>query len=284
MRSSYVPSRADMGMSTARPPRLALVRRHVAALAAGASVATHLVLAFSLDRVPKTVREVPPAPHEIAVIEAPPEKPEPPRAPEPPPPPTATEPPPPPPPSPRLDPAPSPAAPPPPAVDDPYDTPPGAPATAPPPGAPAILTAEGGGWSTNGSGAGTAGSGSSGDGRGRKEAPAAVAAAPPAPAERVVALGDLSRAPAPPSLDGALKRLYPDEARREGRSGDATVRARVGPSGAIVELRIDRASDAAFGQACRTLLSRSRWSPPLDREGKPVSTWIRYTCRFNADR
>jgi hypothetical protein len=37
---------------------------------------------------------------------------------------------------------------------------------------------------------------------------------------------------------------------------------------------------AGFGRACRDTLSGSRWTPPLDRDGRPVATIINYTCRF----
>ena len=38
-----------------------------------------------------------------------------------------------------------------------------------------------------------------------------------------------------------------------------------------------------FGAACEQTLRGSRWSPPYDREGRAVSTFINYTCRFNVE-
>ena len=39
-------------------------------------------------------------------------------------------------------------------------------------------------------------------------------------------------------------------------------------------------STNGFGDACRATLRDSIWSAPLDREGRPVSTLVTYTCRF----
>lgn len=117
-------------------------------------------------------------------------------------------------------------------------------------------------------------------GRGGTAAPRA-AALPPA---RVVPLEDLSRLPSPPALDGALARLYPPDARREGRGGSAVVRALVAADGRVRSASIAAATDASFGQACQELVMGSAWSPPLDEAGRPVATWVRYTCRFQIDR
>lgn len=118
----------------------------------------------------------------------------------------------------------------------------------------------------------------------RQGAGPATTAASSAGALQIVPLEDLSRAPSPPALDGALARLYPPEARREGRAGSAAVRALVAADGRIRSATISSASDAAFGAACQQLVVGSTWSPPLDGAGKPVATWVRYTCRFQIDR
>jgi TonB family protein len=112
---------------------------------------------------------------------------------------------------------------------------------------------------------------------------AATESGPPAP-PRIVALENLSRPPSPPALDAALARLYPPDARREGRAGSAAVRALVGADGRVRSAAVASASDAAFGQACQQLVMGSAWSPPLDSGGEPVATWVRYTCRFRIDR
>ncbi|HEY3495776.1 MAG TPA: TonB family protein, partial [Polyangiaceae bacterium] len=108
-------------------------------------------------------------------------------------------------------------------------------------------------------------------------------APPPAPAVPtvpLVALADLSEKPRPPSLGDALGRHYPAEARQRGVSGTATVKARVEPDGRIRTVTVVNETFPGFGDACRRTLVASRWSPPRDREGRAVSTAIRYTCRF----
>lgn len=109
-----------------------------------------------------------------------------------------------------------------------------------------------------------------------------VERATPAPTAgpAIVAVADLSRPPVPPSLDEALERNYPADARRAGQAGKAMVRARISASGQAQDLFVMSESAAGFGQACKQTLAGSRWTPPLDREGNPVATVIHYTCRF----
>ena len=118
----------------------------------------------------------------------------------------------------------------------------------------------------------------------RTPAPASVTrAAPPPqaiPAVPLVALADLSEKPRPPALGDALRTNYPAEARQRGVSGTATVKARVEPDGRIRTVSVVSETFPGFGDACRRTLVASRWSPPRDREGRAVSTAIRYTCRF----
>jgi hypothetical protein len=97
---------------------------------------------------------------------------------------------------------------------------------------------------------------------------------------RVVGVGDLSRVPEAPDLSAMLERTYPAEARRQGRSGKAVMRARIMPDGALRELAVLSESQPGFGAACRQTLVGSRWTPPLDRQGNAVSTYINYACRF----
>ena len=52
-------------------------------------------------------------------------------------------------------------------------------------------------------------------------------------APELVASKDLSERPQPPSLDGALRSLYPDEARRRAISGTASLRVRIGADGSV---------------------------------------------------
>ncbi|MCK6531540.1 MAG: energy transducer TonB [Polyangiaceae bacterium] len=103
---------------------------------------------------------------------------------------------------------------------------------------------------------------------------------PPPPPPAVVPLKDLSRKPAPPELVSLLARNYPDDARRRGVSGEATVRARIDADGRVRTASVSAESEPGFGAACQRALIGSRWTPPLDRDGRAVGTWVRYTCRF----
>jgi periplasmic protein TonB len=96
----------------------------------------------------------------------------------------------------------------------------------------------------------------------------------------VVALASLSRPPEPPDLNAALERHYPEAARKAGTPGQAVLKARITPEGQVRDLVVVSQSAAGFGDACRATLRESSWSPPLDRDGQPVATFITYTCRF----
>lgn len=106
---------------------------------------------------------------------------------------------------------------------------------------------------------------------------------PPRSSPVFVNAGDLSRRPAPPSLGPRLQRLYPREARAQGLEGEASLSVRILANGRVGSLRTLRASTAAFATACHQLLQDSRWTPPLDRRGRPVGTEVRYRCRFRID-
>jgi TonB family protein len=100
----------------------------------------------------------------------------------------------------------------------------------------------------------------------------------------LVRLEDLSERPVPPELASVLREHYPAEARARGIGGSASVTAEVAPDGRIRNASVSNESFPGFGDACRRTLLGSRWSPPRDREGRAVSTRIRYTCRFVVDR
>lgn len=121
----------------------------------------------------------------------------------------------------------------------------------------------------------------------RPRAPAPVnvpAPTPVAPQVRaeppLVAVGDLSSKPSPPSLASALERNYPPDARRRGLSGSAKVRARIDADGVVRRVTLLEESGASFGAACSRTLTGSRWAAPKDKAGRSVATEIRYTCRF----
>jgi outer membrane biosynthesis protein TonB len=101
---------------------------------------------------------------------------------------------------------------------------------------------------------------------------------PPGPP--VVGEADLSRRPVAPDLTLALARAYPDDARRRALAGKAVIRALVLPDGHLTRIATQLESAPGFGAACARTLRESRWSPPLDRSARAVSTFISYTCRF----
>jgi TonB family protein len=99
----------------------------------------------------------------------------------------------------------------------------------------------------------------------------------------VVGLGDLSRVPVAPNLSDKLAAAYPPDARARGVEGKAVVRARITPNGHVRDLTVISETARGFGAACELTLRGSEWSPPLDRDGRAVSTVINYTCRFDVE-
>ena len=167
------------------------------------------------------------------------------------------------------------------------------PAVAPPPASPPAESPQNAGVTLAAEGAGNAFSMPLGTGGAleptRIVTPAPIntpAPTPPAPTAvsdgpRVVAVGDLSARPAPPSsLGAALERNYPAASRRDGLSGSAKVRARIDPDGVVRRVTLLEESAAGFGAACSRTLNGSRWAAPKDKAGHSVATEIKYTCRF----
>lgn len=125
--------------------------------------------------------------------------------------------------------------------------------------------------------AGVAGGG--GGGTGKAPTPATIATARPA-GPKFVAAGNLSKPPRPPSLDGALERNYPTDAKRAGIAGRAVLRVTIRADGRVG--RVERVSESwqGFGEACEKTVRSAPWEPPIDRDGAMVETEITYTCRF----
>ncbi|MEM7139148.1 MAG: energy transducer TonB [Myxococcota bacterium] len=98
----------------------------------------------------------------------------------------------------------------------------------------------------------------------------------------VVDVGDLSKAPVPPSLKRKLERNYPKKARAEGVEGQAVVRLQIGPDGMPSRFRAisEDPPGYAFSEACINSLRGERWGPPIDENGKAVTTRITYRCGF----
>jgi len=106
-------------------------------------------------------------------------------------------------------------------------------------------------------------------------------AAPAAPA--LVAFEALGTRPSPPSLEGALARNYPADARRRAIGGSAKVRARIEADGVARNVSVEGETFGGFGEACRRTVAGSRWSPPRDSNGRAVATQVRYTCHFKVE-
>ncbi|MGE0322719.1 MAG: TonB family protein [Polyangiaceae bacterium] len=107
----------------------------------------------------------------------------------------------------------------------------------------------------------------------------------PAPASpSYVAAKDLARPPRAPGLDGTLARYYPAAARAAGISGQASVRVAIDAQGTARVLGVLGESYAGFGSACQRTVQGSRWSAPVDKDGRAVSTTLVYRCRFRVDR
>ncbi len=98
----------------------------------------------------------------------------------------------------------------------------------------------------------------------------------------VVPEGSLSRKPIPPGdMNDLLEKNYPPRARAQGVSGSAHLRVRIQADGQTGNIHvIKETGDYGFGAACTKILRMRRWQPPLDREGKPVASDIRYDCDF----
>lgn len=106
-------------------------------------------------------------------------------------------------------------------------------------------------------------------------APAALTAAP------FVAASSLARSPrSPAGLDAELERNYPLGARRAGVSGKAVLRVRIAADGRVAATTTVSESFEGFASACERTVRAGRWEPPVDRDGRAVSTEITYVCRF----
>jgi hypothetical protein len=95
---------------------------------------------------------------------------------------------------------------------------------------------------------------------------------------------ELSRKPSQPAgLAARIEAHFPPAARRQLLSGTGRARLLVSPQGVVVRAEPAGETPAAsgFGDACARALSGSGgWGEPLDASGRPVSTWIRFSCEF----
>lgn len=105
---------------------------------------------------------------------------------------------------------------------------------------------------------------------------------------RLVGDADLSRRPTMPSqdvLNRALERNYPKLARQQGIEGRAGIKLRVLADGRLEAVRKESESYPGFGDACLKAMREvakegHRAQPPLDKQGQPVATEIRFPCTF----
>ncbi len=98
----------------------------------------------------------------------------------------------------------------------------------------------------------------------------------------IVDVGDLSRQPIPPALKAKLEKLYPQKARQEGVEGRVDARLYIGPEGLPAKIRILSEDPVGyqFGEACKRALQGEKWKPPIDKDGKPVTTRVTFRCGF----
>jgi len=109
-----------------------------------------------------------------------------------------------------------------------------------------------------------------------------VGGSPNTPPETVVAVADLRSPPGEPGGVGErLQRLYPTRLRSMSIEGTAMVRIRISSNGGISRLRVLRATEPEFGQACLTAVrDAGSWRAAIGPDGQTATTEIRYNCEF----
>lgn len=103
---------------------------------------------------------------------------------------------------------------------------------------------------------------------------------------KVLTDGTLSRKPRTPrNLNRLLKKNYPRRAEAQGIEGKAVVHVRILPDGTPTNMRIKtQTGKYGFGQACiATLRGGGRWTPALDKSGRPGVFELDFTCTFDVD-
>ena len=105
------------------------------------------------------------------------------------------------------------------------------------------------------------------------------------PKPRIISKRDLKKPPRPPSMtkmNGLLLKNYPKRAKTQGVDGLAKIRLQVGPSGKLSRFKIaEETGSWGFGEACiQTVKQGGRWTPAVDKRGRPGSYPLVYVCRF----
>lgn len=99
----------------------------------------------------------------------------------------------------------------------------------------------------------------------------------------IVAAGDLARRPSvPDNLNKLLEEHYPKRARAEGVQGTARVKVRLLADGSPKVMAVlSESAPLGFGEACKATLAASpKWTPGVDKNGRPAATEFPFTCHF----
>jgi hypothetical protein len=67
-----------------------------------------------------------------------------------------------------------------------------------------------------------------------------------------------------------------------GDSGHATVALTIREDGSVVPGTQIQSSAPGFGEACRSALAKTRWTPALDPDQRPIAVEVRFHCVFDA--
>ncbi len=92
---------------------------------------------------------------------------------------------------------------------------------------------------------------------------------------------DLARRPSP--VGGAVSAPYPSEAKKAGIEGPVVLRVLIDKTGRVRKTQVIKAPSDILADAATLAMADQRWTPPLDKQGKPVDTVIVYTFRFVLD-
>jgi TonB family protein len=76
---------------------------------------------------------------------------------------------------------------------------------------------------------------------------------------------------------------YPETQFREGISGDASIKLRIGTRGEVLEPSVSHASDPAFGQAAMDAVQQWRFIPKI-KDGRPVEAMVEVPLAFKAPK
>lgn len=108
-------------------------------------------------------------------------------------------------------------------------------------------------------------------------------AALPVSVPELTPVSDLSKKPVPPALDSALAQFYPTNLRSQGVEGEALIRVVLSKDGKVARTTAVSESHPGFAPACEKALRTSRWEPPIDKQGNPTMTALKYRCRFRVN-